>query len=61
MHACKLLKQVVKCHGALSFRSVHQKSVAQATVEKGHTGWDTEVRPVYMDAQVIFCLRNKEP
>ena len=35
---------------------MHHKSVGQATVDKGHAGWNVELRPVYMDAQVRFGL-----
>jgi len=53
MQTCKILQQAIKCQGAISFRLMHQKSVGQATIDKGHVGWNVEVRPVYMDAQVI--------
>ena len=56
MQACKFLKQAIKFQGVFSFRSMHQKSVAQATIDKGHSGWNVEVRPVYMDAQVPKCI-----
>ena len=57
MQVCKLFKQIVKCQSFISTRAINHKSVAQATIDKGHASWDASLRPVYMDAQVC-CIQS---
>jgi len=43
LHCSKLIASSVPCQ---------QKSIAQATIDKGHREWDVNLRPIYLDAQV---------
>ncbi|XP_076815598.1 cysteine desulfurase-like [Clavelina lepadiformis] len=51
-HKCtKLVTQCVSSFTLPVVREMAQKSVARATIDKGHSSWDENIRPVYMDAQ----------
>ena len=53
MHLCyKLLKLASRSQVSTFVRCAHQKSIAQATIDKGHSAWEPHQRPLYMDAQV---------